>query len=105
MLRPRVVLSLCAAAALAVGAYAVLAPSGMPRLREMQAEQKALEADVAKARAENEALEREVKVLQGGAPESKAVLEKAAREELGWAKPDEVIITTGGAGVPAREAP
>lgn len=94
-MRPRVVLVVCAVVALAIGAYAVLAPSGLPRLREMESEQARLQGEVDAARAANERLTREVTVLQGGAPESKAVLEKAAREELGWTKPDEVVLTVG----------
>jgi cell division protein FtsB len=92
-MRPRVVLVVCAVVALAIGAYAVLAPSALPRLREMEAEQARLQGEVDAARAGNERLAREVKVLQGGEPESKAVLEKAAREELGWTKPDEIVLT------------
>jgi cell division protein FtsB len=92
-MRPRVVLVVCGVIALAVSAYAVLAPSGLPLLRELEGERAGLTADVDKARAENERLGREVKILQGGEPESDAVLEKAAREELGWTKPDEIVLT------------
>lgn len=100
-MRPRVVLVVCAVVALAIGAYAVLAPSGLPRLREMEGEQARLQGEVDAARAGNERLAREVKVLQGGQPESKAVLEKAAREELGWTKPDEIVLTVHPPAAPA----
>lgn len=100
-MRPRVVLVVCAVVALAVSAYAVLSPSGLPRLRELEGEKAALTADVEKARADNERLGRDVKILQGAEPESDAVLEKAAREELGWTRPDEVVLT----GLPVKGAP
>jgi cell division protein FtsB len=100
-MRPRVVLVVCGVVALTVTAYAVLVPSGLPRLRELEAEKAVLTVDVDKARADNERLGREVKVLQGGEPESKDVLEKAARQELGWVRPDEVVLT----GLPLTSQP
>lgn len=102
-LRPRVILIVCGAGALAITAYTVIAPSGLPRLWQLQDEEKALAGEVARLRTENEALGQEVTVLQGGEPSSQAVLEKAAREELGWARGDEVIIT--GLPVAPAEAP
>ncbi len=92
-MRPRVVLVVCAVVALVVVAYAVLAPSGLPRLRELRSERAALTRDVDKARVDNDKLERQAKILQGAEPESRAVLEKTAREELGWTRPDEVVLT------------
>lgn len=102
--RPRVVLAVCAVVALAIAAYAVIAPSALPRLRDMQAEEKRLQGEVEAARTHNERLAREVKILQGGEPESRAVLEKAAREELGWTKPDEIVLTVHPASAPAAGA-
>lgn len=96
-MRPRVLLVAAAGVALAVVAYAVLVPSGLPRSRELRAEERALASEVEQARAHNARLEREVKVLQGGEPSSAAVLEKLAREELGWVKRDELVLT----GLPA----
>lgn len=98
--RPRVILVVCGVLALAIGLYAVLAPSALPRLRELESEQARLQGEVDAARTKNEKLAKEVTVLQGGQPESKAVLEKAAREELGWTKPDEIVFT----GLPTSRA-
>lgn len=100
-MRPRVVLVVCGVIALALSTYAVLAPSGLPRLRELEGEKAALTHDVDEARGDNERLGREVKILQGAEPESRAVLEKAAREELGWTRPDEVVLTGLPVGTPS----
>jgi cell division protein FtsB len=100
-MRPRVLLAVAGGIALAVSAYAVLAPSGLPQLWRLKDEEKALTVDVAKARADNAKLAAEVRVLQGDDPTSAAVLEKAAREELGWVKSDEIVLT----GLPSGPAP
>lgn len=92
-MRPRVVLVVAAGVSLAVSAYAVLAPSALPRWLELREEERALTSEVERARAENARLAAEVKVLQGGEPTSAAVLEKAAREELGWVRRDEIVVT------------
>lgn len=92
-MRPRALLAVAGIVALAVAAWAVLSPSGLPRLRQLNNEQQALTADVDQARRDNARLEAEVRVLQGDDPASQAVLEKAAREELGWVKSDEIVLT------------
>lgn len=92
-MRPRALLAVAGIVALAVVTWAVLSPSGLPRLRQLQEEERSLTADVEEAHRENARLEGEVRVLQGNEPTSTAVLEKAAREELGWVKSDEVVLT------------
>lgn len=100
-MRPRALLAVAGIVALAVAAWAVLSPSGLPRLRQLKDEQHALTADVEQARRDNARLEAEVRVLQGDEPASQAVLEKAAREELGWVKSDEIVLT----GLPTGPGP
>ena len=92
-MRPRVLVALAFGIALAVAAYAVLAPSALPSLWKLRDEEKSLAVDVEKARVDNAKLADEVRVLQGGDPSSNAVLEKHAREELGWVKKNEVVLT------------
>ena len=92
-MRARVLLALAGGVALAVAAYAVVSPSGLSRLWKLEDREKSLAAEVEKEKVDNAKLSAEVKVLQGNEPASKAVLEKHAREELGYAKSDEVIVT------------
>jgi cell division protein FtsB len=92
-MRARVFVALAGGVALAVAAYAVLSPSGVSRLWKLEDRDKTLAVDVEKQKHDNTKLAAEVKILQGNDPASKAVLEKHAREELGYAKADEVIIT------------
>jgi cell division protein FtsB len=92
-MRARVFVALAGGVALAVAAYAVLSPSGVSRLWKLEDREKTLAVDVEKQKHDNTKLAAEVKVLQGNDPASKAVLEKHAREELGYAKADEVIVT------------
>lgn len=92
-MRARVFVALAGGVALAVAAYAVLSPSGVSRLWKLEDREKALVVDVEKQKHDNAKLGAEVKVLQGNEPASRAVLEKHAREELGYAKADEVIVT------------
>ncbi len=81
-----------------VAAYAVLSPSGLPQLWNLRRQEETLQVHVDKARVDNARLTDEVKVLQGGEPASKIVLEKHAREELGYVRADEVVLT----GLPAH---
>jgi cell division protein FtsB len=92
-MRPRVLLALAAAIAMAVVVYTVVAPSGLPGLFALQKEEEALSKDVAEAKEKNAKLTDDVRILQGEAPESRAVLEKKAREELGMVHKDEVVLT------------
>jgi cell division protein FtsB len=91
-MRPGVVLAACIAVAGAVVAYALLAPSGLPTLRRLQAEERKLADDVAQKKAENARLVGDVQLLKGDTEASKLSLEKRAREELGYIAPDEVVL-------------
>ncbi|HEY4221411.1 MAG TPA: septum formation initiator family protein [Myxococcota bacterium] len=104
-MRARGILAVAAGLGLAIAAYAVLSPTGLPQLWHMQEQEKSLTVDVDKARADNAKLSAEVKVLQGSEPSSRAVLEKHAREELGYIKADEVVLTTSAAPAPGTAAP
>jgi cell division protein FtsB len=101
-MRPRVLLALSAGVAVAILAYAVLAPSGLSRLNELQTEQASLAADTAARAAENARLAEQARVLRGDDATSKAVLEKAAREELGMIKPGEIVVVLPTAAPPAE---
>ena len=104
-MRPRVLLALSAGVAIALLAYAVLAPSGVPRLHELEAERAQLARDTAARAADNERLAEQARVLRGEAPSSPAVLEKAAREELGMIKPGELVVVLPPAPAPPPAAP
>ena len=106
-MRPRVLLALSAGVAVAVIAYAVLAPSGLSRLTELQDERDALHAETSALAAENARLADKARVLRGEDDASKAVLEKAAREELGMVKKGEIVVVlpTTDAPAPSSETP
>src|SRR5262249_41884191 len=80
------------AAALAIGAYTALAPSTLPRLMALNEERSALEAELSSLRAENAKLSRDVERFQGTTKESKAALDRAIREELGYIGKDEILL-------------
>ena len=95
-MRPRILLACAAGVALAICTYAVLAPSGLPRLVRMADERAALEAEVAQHEAKNARLAADTELLRadpalGGA--GSAALEKVAREELGYVGRDELVVT------------
>lgn len=91
-MRPRVVLVVAAAACVLVGAVAVFSPSGLARLRRLDDEETALRADVERRTRENEKLVDEIQLLRGDTAASNNVLEKRAREELGYVRPGEVLL-------------
>ena len=93
-MRARVLLIVAGGIAVAVASYAVLAPSGLPQVWKLRDDEKSLTSEVDKARGDNARIADDVRVLQGSDPASKAVLEKHAREELGYVKNDEVVLTT-----------
>src|ERR1044071_145289 len=93
-MRARVLIIVAGGIAVAVASYAVLSPSGLPQVWKLRDDEKSLTTEVAKARADNSRIADDVRVLQGNDPASKAVLEKHAREELGYVKSDEVALTT-----------
>ena len=111
-MRPRVLLALSAGVAVAILAYAVLAPSGLSRLAELRDEEAALHVETDALQRENARLAEKARVLRGEDPASQAVLEKAAREELGMIKKGEIVVVlpvdvlpADGAAAPAAPAP
>lgn len=91
-MRPRVVLVVAVVVATLVVGYAFFAPSGMPTLQRLQAEEKKLSDDVTQKKAENARLVGDVQLLQGDSEASKLSLEKRARDELGYVAPGEVVV-------------
>lgn len=91
-MRPRVLLALSAGIAVAIVAYAVISPSGLARLRALEAERAELTAETSALAAENARLAEKARVLRGDDAASQAVLEKAAREELGMIKKGEIVV-------------
>lgn len=91
-MRPIYVFLSCAAAALAVATWIAIGEGGVPRLRALQGEKGRLSAETKALSQENRLLGEEAVLLRGGQPGSKATLEKAVREELGFAGRGEVIV-------------
>ncbi len=91
-MRPRVLLALSAGIAVAVLTYAVLSPNGLARSRDLDEERKALTAETSALTTENARLAEKARVLRGDDPSSHAILEKAAREELGLVKKGEIVV-------------
>lgn len=91
-MRPRKLLLLCAVVAALAAGYALLAPTGLPKLQHKEREVAKLQADVAALERENERLTEEGARLQEGALGAAVYLEDAAREELGWVKPGEHVL-------------
>lgn len=80
-------LLLVSAAFLALS-WLVVDPNGWRHTSRLRADWKAIRADNLRIRKENEALKRELQLLA----DDPAALERAAREELGWILPGEVIF-------------
>ena len=78
------------AAALGITAMSVADPTGLRRLERLRAEAVRQEQKNRDLREENARLARTVKELS--APVNAAALEKAAREQLGFVRPDEVLF-------------
>lgn len=87
-MRLRVVLAVSVVTALAVGAYTVLAPSGLARWYSLTDEERALDRQLEVAQRDNAALADEVARLKS----DPRVVEEAAREELGYVKNDELVL-------------
>ena len=95
-MRPRILLACAAGLALAICTYAVLAPSGLPRLVRMADERASLEAEVGQHEGKNARLAAETELLRGDLAQGsagRAALEKVAREELGYVGRDELVVT------------
>jgi cell division protein FtsB len=68
--------------------YHVYARSGLARTLALRRDLAALRARNQELRAENERLGREAEALRS----DPAAVERVARAELGWVKPDEVVV-------------
>lgn len=101
-MRPRNLLLLCAVIAAGVAGYALLAPSGVPKLRDKERELALLQSDVAQLESENARLLSEAGRLKDGVPDRDIHLETAVREELGWLRPDEHVLLLPSASADAR---
>lgn len=91
-MRPVHVLVVGAGLVAVIVGVVLFSPTGLSRLARMQDEERALTGQVAQKQKENERLVDETRLLQGDTPASKDVLEKKAREELGYTKPGEVVV-------------
>jgi len=78
------------AVSLALTALSVADPTGLRRLQRLRAESARQVQRNRELREENARLERTVKELSP--PVSPAALERAAREQLGFVRPDEVLF-------------
>jgi cell division protein FtsB len=86
----RVLATMCIALlAVGVGFKVVHGANGMRVWQSKRAEVDALEREIESAKAEHEKLERHVQALQRGDP---SIIEKEAREQLGYVKPGEVVL-------------
>jgi cell division protein FtsB len=90
-MRPRWVLLACALVATSVAGYALLGPSGLPRLSAQDTEREALARDVAQLEDHNAALREQARTLADDEA-SRPFVEKAVREELGYVRPDERVV-------------
>jgi cell division protein FtsB len=91
--RPRVLVVIGLVLALAIGAWTVLAPSALPQLVDARRKNAELDAQLARQHEDNARLEAEVRALKETGPVGDAAVEKAARRELGFVRPDELILT------------
>ena len=88
--RPRSWVAGAAVAAVVIAAAALADPRGMPLLRRLDQDIARQEAANQALREENARLQRRVRALS--APMDRRVLEKEAREQLGFVRPDEVLV-------------
>jgi cell division protein FtsB len=92
-MRPSLLLALSSTSALLIVGYATFSPAGLPRLQHLRAEVRKLDGEVQIARTDNQKLVDDVRVLRGDDPASPLVLEKLAREELGYVGKGEIVMT------------
>ncbi len=86
----RILATLCIAAlAVFIGYRVVFGANGMKVWQSKRAEVERLENEIARKSAEHEQLQHHVDGLQRGDP---SVIEKEAREQLGYVKPGEVVL-------------
>jgi len=86
----RVLATLCLAALAAfLGYKVVVGANGMRVWESKRAEVRQLQGDIERMQHEQQELQRRVEGLQRGDP---ALIEKEAREQLGYVKPGEVVL-------------
>ncbi len=98
-MRALAVLVVGAAAVVVVLGLVLFSPSGVSKLSHLQEEERALGGQAAQKRAENTQMMQETRLLRGDSEASRLVLEKKAREELGYIAPGEIVVNlpaTGG---------
>jgi cell division protein FtsB len=87
---PRALVAGAAVASLAIAAAALADPRGVRLLRRLDQDIARQEAANQALRADNARLERRIRTLSS--PIAPRVLEKEAREQLGFVRPDEVLV-------------
>jgi len=87
---PRGLVAVAAVAAAIIAATALADPGGVPLLRRLDQDIARQEAANQALREENARLQRRIRALS--APIDPRVLEKEAREQLGFVRPDEVLV-------------
>jgi cell division protein FtsB len=87
---PVVLVALAAVASVAMAAGALLDPHGLRLLRKLDQDIARQESANQTLREENARLQRRVRALSS--PIEPRVLEKEAREQLGFVRPDEVLV-------------
>jgi cell division protein FtsB len=87
---PLVLVAVAAVASLAMAAGALLDPHGLRLLRKLDQDIARQESANQTLREENARLQRRVRALSS--PVEPRVLEKEAREQLGFVRPDEVLV-------------
>ncbi len=86
----RVLATLCIGLlAVAIGYKVVFGANGMKIWQGKRAEVSQLEQEIERSKADHDQLQRHVDALQRGDP---SVIEKEAREQLGYVKPGEVVL-------------
>ena len=86
----RILATLCIGLlAVLIGYKVVFGANGMKVWQGKRADVQQLEQEIQHKKAEQEQLERHVQALQRGDP---SVIEKEAREQLGYVKPGEVVL-------------
>ncbi|MFZ0794196.1 MAG: septum formation initiator family protein, partial [Candidatus Korobacteraceae bacterium] len=85
-----------------IGYKVVFGANGMKVWQSKRAEVQALEQEVERSKLDHEQLEYRVQALQRGDP---GVIEKEAREQLGYVKPGEVVLFEQRSKPAARQAP
>ncbi len=86
----RVLATMCIALlTVLIGYRVVFGANGMKVWQSKRAEVERLEQEIERSKCQHEALQRHVDALQRGDP---SVIEKEAREQLGYVKPGEVVL-------------